>query len=68
MFELHVSQSNVNVLPKSMSIHESDRSRLHGGEATGSMLPRDHMSGSTGSIVDVYDECADLRFYGGRFP
>lgn len=67
MSELHVSQSNVNVLPEGLSIHERDRSGLHGGEASGSMLSRDHLSGSSGPTVDVDNERTD-GFHGGRFP
>lgn len=67
MSKLHVPQSNANVLPEGMSIHESDRSGLHGGEASGSMLPRDHLSGSTGPIVDVDNERTG-GFHGSWFP
>lgn len=68
MFELYVSQSNADVLPEGVSLHKSDRSGLHDREASGSMLPRGHLSGSTGSTVDVDDErTISLGFHGSRF-
>lgn len=64
MSELHVPQSNANVLPEGMSIHESNRPGLHGGEASGSMLPRDYLFGSTSPTLDVDNKCTG-GFHGG---
>lgn len=77
MSELHVSQPNVDVLPEGVSLHQGDRPRLHGREATGPVLPGNHLSRSPGPTVDLDDEFAlkvrlhrtrGTRFNRARFP
>lgn len=44
MLELHMSQSNAHVLPKSLPLHKGNRSGLYGGKKAGSVLSGHHMS------------------------
>lgn len=67
--ELHMPQSNADVLPEGLPVHKGDRARLHGGEASGSVLPGDHMPGSAGPTADIDDERAgDLGLHRARLP
>lgn len=61
--ELHVPQSNVNVLPEGVPLHESDRSGLHGREAAGPVLPRHHLPRGARAAAHLDDKLAvqDVR-------
>lgn len=62
-------QSNADVLPEGLPVHKGDRSGLHGGEASGSVLPGDHLSGSSGPTTHVDDELAGyLGLHGAWLP
>lgn len=55
--ELHVPQSNVNVLPEGVPLLESDRSGLYGRETTGPVLSSNHMSRGTRATAHLdHDE------------
>lgn len=69
MLELHVSQSDADVLPEGLSLHESDRPRLYRGETSRPVLSCNHLSRGARATVDLHDHrTGDFRFHRGRLP